>query len=204
MICIDVQPEYSGMNDGDESPVFPEIINFVNKQTGPVLMFVNAERDGLTGDTVQGIKTYWEQTIAESKNIDFSSEDFDGTNLINWNRYKIVDKGYGWFRSFMDYGIEPRIIIGLIRLMYQQKISDSRDIVWSRFGDRTSLMVEMKHAVEELDGDMLLINWTSVSQLKKFSGSYMVGGGRNECLKEVELLCNAFNINYTRIDSLVY
>jgi hypothetical protein len=31
-----------------------------------------------------------------------------------------------------------------------------------------------------------------------------MGGGRDECLREVELLMNAFNIKYKRIDSLVY
>ena len=62
-IVVDVQPEYSGMNDGDENAVFPEIINFVNKQTGPVLMFVNAEDQGLSGDTVADIKQYWDDTI---------------------------------------------------------------------------------------------------------------------------------------------
>jgi len=31
-----------------------------------------------------------------------------------------------------------------------------------------------------------------------------VGGGRMECLREVELLMNAFNIKYKRIDHLVY
>ena len=56
VIVVDVQPEYSGMNDGDENSVFTEIINFVNNQTGPVLMFVNAEDQGLSGDTVQSIK----------------------------------------------------------------------------------------------------------------------------------------------------
>lgn len=48
------------------------------------------------------------------------------------------------------------------------------------------------------------VGWTSVAQLKRFNGAYLVGGGRNECLREVELLMNAFNIKYKRIDSLVY
>ena len=44
----------------------------------------------------------------------------------------------------------------------------------------------------------------SVGQLRKFNKAYIMGGGRNECLREVELLMNAFNIKYKRIDSLVY
>ena len=33
VIVVDVQPEYSGMNDGNENSVFTQIIQFVNKQT---------------------------------------------------------------------------------------------------------------------------------------------------------------------------
>ena len=62
VIVVDVQPEYSGMNDGDENSVFTDIINFVNQQTGPVLMFVNAEDQGLSGDTIQSIKEYWDDS----------------------------------------------------------------------------------------------------------------------------------------------
>lgn len=130
VIVVDVQPEYSGIMDGDENPVFEEIIQFVNNQTGPVLMFVNAEDQGMTGDTVQDIKVYWEDTI----------------------------RGEEWDPEFKPWMLS----------------------------------------------DGITINWTSVAQLKRFNGSYIVGGGRNQCLREVELLMNAFNIKYIRIDSLVY
>ena len=61
-IVVDVQPAYSGMYDGDENPVFDQIIQFVNNQTGPVLMFVNAEDHGMTTDTVHDVKIYWEDS----------------------------------------------------------------------------------------------------------------------------------------------
>lgn len=76
VICVDVQPEYSGIMDGDESPVFEEIIQFVNRQTGPVLMFVNAEDQGLTGDTVSSVKEYWEDS---------------GFDPGNWRRVTVVE-----------------------------------------------------------------------------------------------------------------
>ena len=52
--------------------------------------------------------------------------------------------------------------------------------------------------------DPVTVNWTSVAQLKRFTGAYIMGGARDRCLREVELLMNAFNIKYKRIDSLVY
>ena len=199
VICVDVQPEYCGINDGDESSVCVDIIDFVAiKQTGPVLMFVNAEDQGLTGDTVIGVKQYWEDTVREITN------NYDNEQPVNWLRFQIVDKGYGYLRSWMDSGIDPAVIIAAVRELYLQKKSDSRDLVFPPFNQRTTKQSLIMGAMEELGDDPLIVNWTSVSQLKRFSGAYIVGGGRNECLREVELLMNAFNISYKRIDSLVY
>ena len=203
VICVDVQPEYSGMNDGDENPVFEDIIQFVNNQTGPVLMYVNAEDQGLSGDTVQDVKSYWEDTI---RGEDADPEDYDDSP-INWNRFQIVDKGYGFFRNFIDAGISDKVIIKTIRLMYQNKVYDSRELFGGEHSDDYAEKFE-QFIGDEFESWMLsdgiTVKWTSVAQLKRFSGAYIVGGGRNECLKEVELLMNAFNIKYKRIDHLVY
>lgn len=210
IIVVDVQPEYSGMNDGDENAVFPEIINFVNKLSGPVLMFVNAEQDGLTGDTVDSVREYWDDTVCPEEDRYTHDEETDeyledpNCPRINWDRFTIVDKGYGYFRSFMDRDVDPRLIIKLIRYMYQKRVHDARDLVFPPSNQRTSDEAELKHLLDEFDGEHFSINWTNVAQLKRFNGAYMVGGGRNECLREVELLMNAFNIRFKRIDSLVY
>lgn len=207
VICVDVQPEYSGINDGDENPIFPEIIQFVNKQSGPVLMFVNAEQTGITGDTVSGIKQYWDDTVCPEEDRYTYDEENDeylenaNCPTINWNRFTIVDKGYGYLRSWMDNGVSPAAIIRVIRAMYQLKLNDS-----SEFEDSE---VDLEKLVGlEWDAwmwhDPITVNWISIAQLKKFNGAYIVGGGRNECLREVELLMNAFNIRYKRIDSLIY
>ena len=202
VIVVDVQPEYSGMNDGDENPVFEEIIQFVNNQTGPVLMFVNAEDQGMTGDTVQDIKVYWEDTI-RGEDVDYEAN----PHPINWSRFQIVDKGYGAMRSWMDAGISPATIIKTIRLMYQNRVNESRDLFGGEDSDDYAKKFQQFIGPEFepwMLSDGITINWISVAQLKRFNGSYIVGGGRNECLREVELLMNAFNIKYIRIDSLVY
>jgi len=205
VIVVDVQPEYSGINDGAENPVFEDIIRFVNRQTGPVLMFVNAEDQGMSGDTVQAIREYWNDTICqEEERYTYDEESDDYTEnpncpTINWNRFTIVDKGYGFFRAWMDQGISPATIIRLIRTLYQQRLGDSREL------DADSLKEIAGNEWQEwMEDEPFIINWTSVAQLRRFSGAYIVGGARNECLREVELLMNAFNIPYRRIDSLVY
>lgn len=210
VIVVDVQPEYSGMNDGNESSVFPQIINFVNKQTGPVLMFVNAEDQGISGDTIQDIKQYWDDTICpeeERYTYDEETDDYiENPNCpkINWQRFAIADKGYGYFRSWMDHGIEPATIVATIRELYQQKKSDSRELQFPAFNRRTPQQSLIMGAMQEMGDDPISVDWTSVSQLKRFNGAYIVGGARDQCLREVELLMNAFNIKYKRIDSLIY
>ena len=202
VIVVDVQPEYSGIYDGDENPVFEQIIKFVNNQTGPVLMFVNAEDQGMTGDTIQDIIRYWEDTI-RGEEVDPE----ENPHPINWSRFQIADKGYGYFRGWMDYGISDRTIIKTIRLMYQNKVNDSRELFGGELSDDYAEKFEQFIGPEFehwMLSDGITVNWTSVAQLKRFSGSYIVGGGRNECLREVELLMNAFNIKYRRISSMVY
>lgn len=189
-IVVDVQPSYEENNYGESNfGVFRNIARFLTNQTGPILMFVNAEDQGMTQDTIAEIKMYWEEKLG------FNS----------WDRVTIVDKGYGYFRAWMDYGISNAIIIKTIREMYSQKVTDTREL----FPNED----DYSYAMEQFLGDQfqdividdpLTVEWTSVAQLKRFSGSYIMGGAREECLKEVELLMNAFNIKYKRIEEFVY
>ena len=194
-IVVDVQPAYEQWSQDK----LEDIISFVNRQTGPVLMFVNAERDGLTDDTVQDVITYWDD-VTLGPDFEYDSDQIP--NEVNWNRFTIVDKGYGWFRTYMDMEENASTIIKLIRYMYIHRVDDARLIKWP---DKLSPEEEsLKDMVERRDDDPFIINWTSVAQLKKFNGAYIMGGARNECLREVELLMSAFNIKYKRIDRLVY
>ena len=195
-IVVDIQPSYTGIYDGDELPWIDELMQFINQQNSKILMFVNAEDQGLTTDTIQDIKVYWEDS---------------GFDPINWNRVEIVDKGFGFFRNWMDSDIPKWFIIRTIREMYQFKHSDSG--IMFETGQysqeyRAILNKFLEDHYDEFDEiimeDSISIEWTSVAQLKRFSGSYIMGGGRHECLREVQLLMNAFNIKYKTIDNFVY
>ena len=187
VIVVDVQPAYSTF----APRICSKIVEFVNKQTGPVLMYVNADQHGLTDDTIPSIKDFWED---------------NGFDPDGWRRVKIEDKGYGYFRGAMDSGVPDALIIKCIRLLYQYKLNDSRNLFGGEDSDTYEESMQ-KHFGEYADtfiNEPLYVNWTNVALLKQFSGAYIVGGGRNECLREVELLMNAFNVKYRRIDSLVY
>ena len=190
VIVVDVQPTYTGLYDGNELSWVDELMSFLNNQNR-ILAFFNAEDQGLTTDTIADIKTYWEDSGFESS---------------KWRDTEIVDKGYGYFRNLMDIGVDDRVIIKLIREMYHQRVTDSRDL-WTGENDDEYEQKMLELGMPEWQYDFensISVEWTSVSQLKRFSGSYLVGGGRNECLKEVQLLMNAFNIRYRVIEKFVY
>ncbi len=189
-IVVDIQPAYEQNHHGESNfGIFRNAARFLNKQTGPILMFVNADDQGLTDDTISDIQIYWGETL-----------DFE-----NWNRVTIVDKGYGYFRAWMDTDeISESSIIKVIRLLYQNKINDSRELFGGQDEDDYVINMEALGIPEKWHDDQLTVEWASVAQLKQFSGAYIMGGGRNECLREVELLMNAFNIKYKRIEEFVY
>ena len=203
VIVVDVQPEYAYYKP-EFTNTCDNIIRFVNKQTGPVLMFINAEETGISGDTEEDIMRYWEYTMTGG---DEDWYDMGNPEPIDWNRFTIVDKGYGYLRSWMDHDISPKAIIKVIRLMYQNKVADSRELFGGEDSDDYEINMKALLGYDFIPlvlTDPISVEWISVAQLKRFSGAYIVGGGRNECLREVELLMNAFNIKYKRIDSLVY
>lgn len=192
IIVVDVQPAYRrDMNK------FREIMRFVATQTGPVLMFINAEAGEEDDESPETVKWFWDHVLEkENKKMD-------------WNRVTIVDKGYGYFRGLMDAGVNPKIIIALIRYMYQKRVYSSSQLRFPPLEQQSKEEQVLVQALKNLDrkkswGSDFKVNWTSLAQLKRFSGAYLVGGARTLCLREVELLMNAFNIRYKRIDSLIY
>jgi len=109
------------------------------------------------------------------------------------------DKGYAFFRNWMDMGATEGFIKKAVRFMMSNKVTDSRDIdpeEWAEeFSDDWS---------DDFEGDMIYLPDIPINKLKKWSGSYIVGGGKNECLKEVQLLMSVFNIKAKMVKEFTY
>ncbi len=202
-IVVDIQPSYEENNYGESNfGIFQNAAKFLNRQKGPILMFVNADETGMTDDSISNIKLYWQETLG----------------FTNWGNVIINDKGYGYLRGWMDEKVPDAVIIKAIRLMYQQKVTDSRDLfggAWEISSETGGSIpggdyhINMEAALggyfyDWMIHDPISVEWTSLAQLKKFNGSYIFGGGCNECLKEVQLLMSAFNIKYKIIEDFVY
>ena len=189
-IVVDVQPEYAGVHDGQDFDFIDDLMEFLNNQTGPILIFVNAEEHGLTPDTIDDVRIYWEDS---------------GFNPENWNRAEVIDKGYGYLRSWMDHPATSETdIVKTLRYMYQNRLQHSDEIPFEDFKQLVDIEQMNEGDIEDLYYDPLEIYWANVGELKAHSPAYLMGGGVNECLAEVRLLMNAFNIKYTIIDKFTY
>lgn len=190
-IVVDIQPAYSKYMNIN----IHDLCHFLAKQSGPFLMFVNSDETGLTDDNITyDILPWWDEQFEDS-GLDFHESAFQ--------KMIFVDKGYGYFRGWMDRNVPDRFIIQLIRYMYQNGLNDIQDDLDGVYESMTANPINI-HWESWMNEEPFSINWTSVSQLKEFNQCYIMGGGRNECLREVELLMNAFNIKYKRIDKFVY
>ncbi len=72
-----------------------------------------------------------------------------------------------------------------------------------QIGVQQSMLTDAESSVGMADTS-IEVEWTSIGQLKEFSGAYIMGGYRTECLAEVQLLMNAFNIKYTQIQKFIF
>lgn len=194
IVCVDVQPAYASYTPSGYNA---EVAKFLADSRGPILMYVNADETGITEDNVEhDIHPFWEE-LFEHNGDDFYEDGLD--------KMEFFDKGYGYLRSWMDNNIQANVIIKTIREMYRQKVSDSREL-FSEAEDYEQAMEEFLGSDYDpfmLD-DPLSVGWTAMDQLKRYNNCYLIGGGREECLKEVALLMNAFNIKYTMIENLIY
>jgi hypothetical protein len=177
-IVVDVQPMYSSYIKFD-SEAFME---FLNKQQD-ILVFFNGPETVGEDSKEDIIDWYLERGLDEDKISDII----------------FVDKGYAFFRSWMDMGVSTNLIQKVIRYLVMNRKYDSRDVP----------LEELQRLVGDewddyLENDPLIIPDISLGMLKKFNGCYLCGGGRKECLEEVKILMDTFNIRYTLVYSFIY
>lgn len=183
VVVVDVQPAYYPVIQNSRLDV-SRLMEFLNQQQGPILMLINADETGITEDTKNSCIEFWvEHGLLED----------------TLNRIRIFDKGYGYFRAWMDNGISPSTVIRVVRALYQHKVNDSRDLDLTRLKE-----IVGNEWKEWMEDDPITVEWLSVSLLKQFNNCYICGGGEEECLAEVQLLMNAFNIKYKTMKNFIY
>jgi len=183
VIVVDIQPEYKSYIRFD----MEECMNFLNSQRDLLVFFNGPDTVGQSSSDV--ILRWWYQ---------------QGFDLHNYKKtVRWIDKGYGFFRTWMDQGVDEKRIQEVVRYMVMNRISDSRLIPDDILLD----FVEGYHKGvddEFLLQDPIYLPHISLGMLKKWSGSYLIGGGRNECLKEIKILLDTFNVRYTIVKKFTF
>lgn len=116
------------------------------------------------------------------------------------------DKGYAFFRYCMDSGIDENSVADLVKFMIKHDINDSRMLdsdMWNLFMEETNNSIaDVRDLLENAD-DMI-----SIPDLMDFIGNYnniiLLGGGVNECLKEVEIALIALNKPFNIFGEFTY
>lgn len=178
LLVVDVQPAYAHHCQY----IIPKVCDLINHSRGKVIILFNGSESSTTEDTLFDVQDYFLENGLDEELL---------------HRIDFVEKEYGFFRCWMDYQVTDRVIIKVIRAMQLRQIHDALDL------DLTEILTPEEFA--ELPEDTIYFpGFMDINLLRQLSPFYMIGGGRNECLREIELICNAFNIRYKRINSLIY
>lgn len=182
LVTIDIQPAYESHINFD----IYEFAEMLNNRRGKTLMYVNAEEEGLTEDTIFEIQQWWIE---------------HGVNEEQLQEFEFIDKGYGYIRQPMDMGVAPSDIIRVIRDMFQQRVSDSRELFNE---DEDKIIEEYGEENAEWILDGISVNFLSLGKLKAMSPFNICGGSKEQCLREVTLMCDALNIKYKILSQYVF
>lgn len=118
-----------------------------------------------------------------------------------YDRLNAFSKNYAFLRGFMDKGVTDEDIISLAQWMLSKGLGDGRDIsqdedlereYQEKFKNTTFYHLSFEDYTFYLPMDLIEEIKDKVKQ-----GVILVGGGINECLKEVSLLLSILEINHT-------
>lgn len=179
LIICDIQSAYP-----ISETLIPKMISKI-KKFDKILYLYNGDDTGLSDDNKNSI-TEW---IFEHSDYDERILDLFETKNITW-----YDKGYAFFRDMMDSGkFQDTQIIKLLQFMLSKNVYDIRDLEESDFDKiNNRLNLGMDHS-EDYN---VWISQDLVDYLTTYPKGSIIGGGRDECLKEVVLLSKALRLGY--------
>ena len=169
-----------------------------------------------TGDWGRFLTKNWEANnivfLYNGESMGMTSEGGYKDWLLNYIDYELLDqatfydKGYAFFRYCMDEGIDDEATVDLIKYMVKHNINDSREInedMWNQFMQETGhTRQDVRDLLEPAD-DMIHVP-DLMDEIKNYNSPVLMGGGINECLKEVELAFMALDKPYQVYKKFTY
>ena len=174
----------SGLLVVDVQPAYSEFCDSVVRQVAsrinntrkPTVIFWVGM--GLTDDKEWEVRDYLHQ---------------NGTQPGKLANCKFVEKNYGFFRPWMDTGVSSEVMVSVGKEMLSQGLPSSEGMDLSCFFESE---VEPISPLWAPPFSPDLLNW--------FDKVDVCGGGRHECLAEMEFYLDMKAKSYTRLDQLVY
>jgi hypothetical protein len=188
IINVDIQPEY----DDGFVHFLSKWVKFINKSSkaNNIVFLYNGNFSGFE--------------ITEEEYKDWLVECGIKERVIESAMF--YDKGYAFFRTCMDEGIDEQSIVDLVRYMIDHDIVDSRDIdtdMWDDFMEETGHNTEDVRDLLEPAQEMINIP-ELMNFLKRYRDIVLTGGGITACLKEVEIALMALGKKYEILDEYTY
>jgi len=186
LVVVDIQPEY------EENVTFDigDMLRTAAEEYDSILFLYNGE-DTVGTISVSALKNYY------FEKLDYDEEVFD--ELVRKSEF--FDKGYGFFRDVMDSNIcfDRVQVIKIVKYMLDNNLDDISDLNEEdirAIGVNELLFDDLEDYgfyIPELSE--ILPNW---------NGSNLVGGARNECMAEVEILGAAQGLSFNHVDNFIY
>jgi len=180
LLVIDFQPAYAKCFGSWMTREVLALMRGMSPAEPIVVVSVNEE---LSGDDATSIQEFWiEQGMDEELR----------------ERVTFLEKPYAFFRSWMDQGVEDHEIVAVAQKLRQTGIGDSHEL-------DSEVLAELSQAGADLGHDALFLPWEMERNPCYQRPAWNIcGGGRDECLKEVELWLQSCSIEAHRIEHLIY
>lgn len=107
---------------------------------------------------------------------------------------KFPKNGYAFYRDMMDSGYSSDDIIKLINFMIENKYHTSEDLSEDEWKELD---------IEDPSPNRIFIP-DVLDELKKYNNIVLCGGGKNECLREIEICLDVLGKPYKLLNKFVY
>ena len=178
-IVVDVQPMYEKFIDFNIS----DFVKYLETRNDILFFYVGSENSGIGTDTKEDIM-YW---LIEN-----------GLDEDKINDIKFIDKGYAFFREYMDNSrYDDDDIIRIVKYLIEHGERDTRDIEDSDVREELGLPEDTEECIY-LPGEF------DIDDIKGYENAELVGGGADECLREIEIYLKAYNYSYRKNYKFIY